>query len=67
MGKVLGRDPVEIWSLITWLIYGVNIHLRMTFQWKGRKTAWLSIVSLPIVIITFGGIGFIGGVHKPLL
>jgi cytochrome c-type biogenesis protein CcsB len=66
-GRYWGWDPIETWSLISWLVYGVNIHLRATYHWKGRKAAWLAISSLAGIIITFGGIGFIRGVHTTLL
>jgi cytochrome c-type biogenesis protein CcsB len=66
-GRYWAWDPIEIWSLVTWLIYGMSIHLRTTYGWRGRKYAWLVILSLIGIIVTFGGIGFIGGVHTPLL
>jgi len=66
-GRYWGWDPVETWSLITWLVYGTYIHLGVTLGWKGRKMAWLAIFALIFVFITFGGIGFIGGIHTPIL
>ncbi|MBI3752738.1 MAG: cytochrome c biogenesis protein CcsA [Deltaproteobacteria bacterium] len=66
-GRYWAWDPIETWSLITWLVYGVNIHLRVTYQWNGARGAWLAIISLIGILITFGGIGFVGGVHTPLL
>lgn len=66
-GRYWNWDPIETWSLISWIIYGINIHMRMTYGWKGKRGAWLAAASLAAVIITFGGIGFIGGVHTPLL
>lgn len=55
-GNYWSWDPVETWSLITWVIYGLVIHLRVTMGWKGRKTAWLVIFALTGMIITFFGI-----------
>lgn len=49
-------DPVEVWSLISWLLYGLAIHLRVTLGWKGRRLAWLMLVLLSTVIITYWGI-----------
>lgn len=66
-GRYWAWDPIETWSLVTWLVYGVNIHLRVTYHWKGKRAAWLAIISLIAILITFGGIGFIGGVHTTLL
>lgn len=66
-GRYWGWDPIETWSLITWLIYGVDIHLGVTLGWKGKRMAWLVILSLLSVFITFGGIGYFSGVHTMLL
>lgn len=66
-GRYWGWDPIETWSLITWLIYGTDIHLGVTLGWRGRKMAWLVIVSLISLFITFGGIGYMSGVHTVIL
>lgn len=66
-GRYWGWDPIETWSLITWLVYGTYIHLGVTLGWKGRKMAWLAIVALFFVFITFGGIGYLGGIHTTIL
>lgn len=66
-GRYWNWDPIENWSLITWLVYGIYIHLAATLGWKGRRMAWLAIIFLAFVFITFGGIGFIGGVHTPIM
>jgi cytochrome c-type biogenesis protein CcsB len=55
-GSYWGWDPVEVWSLISWLLYGLAIHLRVTLGWKGRRMAWLMIFLLSTVIITYWGI-----------
>ena len=62
-GRYWAWDPVETWSLISWLTYGLNLHLRVTMGWRGRRAAWLAIISLISVIILFFGIGFVSGVH----
>ena len=66
-GRYWAWDPIETWTLVSWLIYGITIHLRMTYHLKGNRFAWLAIVSLAGVLIFFGGIGFTKGVHTPLL
>jgi cytochrome c-type biogenesis protein CcsB len=66
-GRYWAWDPVETWSLITWLIYGVNLHLRFTLGWKGRRAAWLALVSVLTVLVTFFGIGVVSDVHTELL
>lgn len=66
-GRYWGWDPIETWSLLTWLVYGTYIHLGVTLGWKGRRMAWLSILALLFEFITFGGIGYLGGVHTTIL
>jgi cytochrome c-type biogenesis protein CcsB len=39
-GRYWGWDPIEIWSLVTWLLIGIHLHLRRFFGWKGRRAAW---------------------------
>jgi len=55
-GNYWSWDPVETWSLVTWLIYGLAIHLRVTLGWRGKKLAWILIFALTGMIITFFGI-----------
>jgi cytochrome c-type biogenesis protein CcsB len=66
-GRYWSWDPVETWSLITWVVYGLYLHLRVTYGWRGRRAAWLCIAAAAAVIITFGGMGFTGGIHTRLL
>lgn len=66
-GRYWGWDPIETWSLITWLTYGTYIHLGVTLGWKGRRMAWLAIFAIIFEFITFGGIGYLGGIHTPIL
>jgi len=62
-GRYWAWDPVETWSLISWLAYGLNLHLRLTYGWRGKKAAWLAVGSLFGVIFLYFGIGFISPVH----
>ncbi len=66
-GRYWSWDPVETWSLISWVIYGLYLHLRLTYGWRGRRGAWLAIAAAAAVVVTFGGMGFTGGVHTRLL
>jgi len=57
-GAYWGWDPLEVWALVSWLLYGLSIHLRVTLGWRGRRLAWLTIFLLGAVIIAFWGVGF---------
>jgi cytochrome c-type biogenesis protein CcsB len=58
-GSYWSWDPVETWSLISWLAYGITIHLRVTFGWRESRLAWLAVADLSTVIISFFGVTFV--------
>ncbi len=52
-GTYWGWDPLETWSLILWLIYGLYLHLRITFQFTGAKSSWFIIGAFIATIFSF--------------
>ncbi len=58
-GSYWSWDPVETWSLISYLVYGTAIHLRVTMGWRDARMAWLAITLLSTVIISFFGVTFL--------
>jgi cytochrome c-type biogenesis protein CcsB len=58
-GSYWSWDPVETWNLITWLIFGLFLHLRLTLGWKGKRLAWLTILGLITINIGFWGVQLI--------
>jgi cytochrome c-type biogenesis protein CcsB len=64
-GTYWGWDPKEVWSLITWLIYAVYLHLRVVARWKGNATAIVSVIGFAAVLFTFVGVNFLlSGLHS---
>jgi cytochrome c-type biogenesis protein CcsB len=57
-GTYWNWDPVEVWSLVSWLTYGIYLHLRVTFGWRGRKTAYYTLIALAAMIVSYWGIPF---------
>jgi cytochrome c-type biogenesis protein CcsB len=57
-GNYWNWDPVEVWSLISWLIYGIYLHLRITFGWRGKRLAWYALIALVVMIVSYWGIPF---------
>lgn len=49
-------DPVETWSLLTWLAYGLYMHARLTLGWRGRRLAWVALAALFGVMMAFWGV-----------
>jgi ABC-type transport system involved in cytochrome c biogenesis permease subunit len=55
-GRYWGWDNIEVWSLICWLIYAIELHLMRTFGWKGRKLHWLTLASLGLALFAMFGV-----------
>ena len=58
-GSYWNWDPIETWSLISWLAYGIIIHLRFTFGWRDKKFAVMTMLALTGVIVAWFGINWI--------
>jgi ABC-type uncharacterized transport system, permease component len=48
----------ETWSLVTWLLYAVLIHGRLTAGWRGRKAALGAVLGFGLILFTFFIIGY---------
>jgi len=58
-GSYWNWDPVEVWSMISWLVYGIYLHLRITMGWRNRRLAIYSLVAVGIMILSYWGIPFV--------
>jgi len=45
-------DPVQTWSLVTWAVFGLYLHLRRFFAWSGTRAAWLYCVSFLLTLLS---------------
>ncbi len=59
LGTYWRWDPKEVWSLLTWLLYAVLVHQRLTVGWRGRRAAILSIIGFVVIFFSFLGVNFI--------
>jgi cytochrome c-type biogenesis protein CcsB len=62
-GRFWGWDPKETWALITWFVYVVYLHLRLFVGWRGRKTAYLSLIGFGVVLFTYIGVNYLSPLH----
>ncbi len=51
-GSFWNWDPIETWSLATWIAFGVYLHLRRFFGWKGERAAYLYLVVFGMALVT---------------
>ena len=64
-GSYWSWDPKETWSLITWLIYAVYLHLRIRRGWNGRAAAIFAVIGFIAVLFTYIGVNtLLPGVHS---
>lgn len=66
-GRYWGWDPKETWSLITWIVYAVFLHARITKGWSGKRLAVIAIVGFLSVIVTYWGVNHLDifkGLHS---
>lgn len=59
LGTFWRWDPKEVWSLITWFIYALVLHVRLTQGWRGKRAAILSIIGFSAVLFTFFGVNLL--------
>jgi cytochrome c-type biogenesis protein CcsB len=62
-GRPWHNDPKEIFAAMTWLLYVILLHYRLSSDWHGRKAAWLGVVGFALVLCTFFGARLMGGYH----
>lgn len=64
-GTYWSWDPKETWSLITWFVYAIAIHLRRLHKWTGRRFAWLAVAGFACVLFTYFGVNYLlAGLHS---
>lgn len=52
-GRYWGWDPIETWALISWFVYGIYLHLRLTHRWRGKRSAWLAIGAFILIVFSY--------------
>jgi len=57
-GRYWGWDPIETFSLVTLILFGIAIHLRVQFGWKGKKMAWFAIAGFLCTVYGIWGVPY---------
>ena len=64
-GSYWSWDPKETWAFITWLVFAIYLHARITKGWQGKKPAILASFGFFIVWICYLGVNILGtGLHS---
>ena len=64
-GRYWGWDPKETGSFFTWVLYASYLHARSTHGWRGRRAAWVAVVSFVALMVTYYAVNlWIVGLHS---
>ena len=64
-GSYWSWDPKETWALLTWLVFAIYLHMRLTKGWSGKKPALIASIGFITVWICYLGVNLIGeGLHS---
>jgi len=65
-GSYWSWDPKETWSLITWIIYAIMLHVQYIRGWRGKRMAVMTVVGFASVLFTYLGVNYLPGLHSYL-
>lgn len=64
-GSFWSWDPKEVWALVSWLFYSAFLHLRLSRNWQGEKSAWLVIIGFGLIMFNLVFVNFLlSGLHS---
>ena len=64
-GSYWSWDPKETWALLTWLVFAIYLHTRLTKGWQGEKPAVIASLGFMLVWFCYLGVNLIGeGLHS---
>lgn len=67
-GRYWGWDPLETWSLLTWLVMGFALHLRVTLKHRPSWGWGMSVTVFVVAFLTLFGVPFLSDTpHRGLL
>ena len=58
-GRYWAWDPVELWSLLSWLLYGLLYHAKMSLRLPPRSFCILNIIAAGTVAFSLWGIQYV--------
>ena len=64
-GSYWSWDPKETWSLMTWIVYAIYLHLRIRKGYEGKAAAVFAAIGFVCVMFTYIGVNtFLPGIHS---
>jgi len=64
-GSYWSWDPKETWALITWFVFAIYLHTRISKGWTGQRSAFIASFGFIIIWICYLGVNLLGkGLHS---
>jgi cytochrome c-type biogenesis protein CcsB len=58
-------DPKETAALLSWIVYAAFMHLHTRPEWRGTRTAWVSVIGFASIMFCYLGVNiWISGLHS---
>ncbi len=58
-------DPKETAALTSWIVYAAYMHLHTRPEWRGNRTAWISVLGFASIVFCYLGVNiWISGLHS---
>ncbi len=56
-------EPIELFSVVTWIIYLIIIQSRLSAGWGGRNAAFATIIGFALVLASLAGLRYLDTLH----
>jgi cytochrome c-type biogenesis protein CcsB len=64
-GRYWGWDPKETFAFITWVIFAIYLHARVTYGWKEKRAAIITVFGFAAILFTLYAVNlWIAGLHS---
>ena len=64
-GSYWSWDPKETWAFITWIVFAIYLHTRLSKGWKGTGPAAIAAAGFFVVWMCYLGVNLLGtGLHS---
>lgn len=64
-GRYWGWDPKETFAFITWVVFAIYLHARVTYGWREKRAAMITAVGFVAILFTLYAVNlWIAGLHS---
>ncbi len=64
-GRYWGWDPKETFAFITWVVFAIYLHARVTYGWKEKRSAIITAFGFAAILFTLYAVNlWIAGLHS---